>query len=318
MNASAGLRQLVDDQAGIVSVAQLRRVGVSADAIAAALAGHRWQRIHRGTYATFTGTPPPMSRVWAALLACGEGAALSHRTAAWLHGLLPTLAESIDVSVPSQRRVAAPEGIRIHRSRCLEERVRRSRLPPRTRLVETVADLIDCAHDRDAVAATLSVALSGRFCRPDDLRRAIEVRPTMRHRAVALDLVGDVSGGAHSPLEVRYLRSVERAHRLPTAIRQSPQKGIRIDVHCRAHHVRVELDGRRYHSASSERFRDLRRDNVGVVLGEAILRYGWQDVTSRPCDVAAQVAAALRARGWTGAPRPCHRKCGVFAVLEHC
>jgi len=42
-----------------------------------------------------------------------------------------------------------------------------------------------------------------------------------------------------------------------------------------------------------------------MIAGEATLRYGWADVLGRPCEVAAQVVAVLRARGWTGKPPGC-------------
>lgn len=43
--------------------------------------------IHPGVYATFTGQVGRQARMWAALLYAGEGARLSHETAAELTGL---------------------------------------------------------------------------------------------------------------------------------------------------------------------------------------------------------------------------------------
>jgi hypothetical protein len=45
------------------------------------------------------------------------------------------------------------------------------------------------------------------------------------------------------------------------------------------------------------------------------LRYNWADVTDRPCEVAAEVADALRAHGWTGLPHPCAPLCPVAPLI---
>ena len=69
----------------------------------------------------------------------------------------------------------------------------------------------------------------------------------------------------------------------------------------------VELDGRAAHPAD-EAFRDHRRDGAAVA-GDVVLRYGWRDVVDHPCQVAAEVAAVLQRRGWSGTPLPCGPRC---------
>ncbi len=49
----------------------------------------------------------------------------------------------------------------------------------------------------------------------------------------------------------------------------------------------------------------MRRDNAALLGGEVTLRYGWSDVTERPCEVAWQVAALLTRCGWQGMPVRC-------------
>ena len=53
------------------------------------------QRLHRGVFLLGAAPPTRMARARAAVLACGEGAAVSHRSAAEMFGLLP---ETIDGS----------------------------------------------------------------------------------------------------------------------------------------------------------------------------------------------------------------------------
>jgi very-short-patch-repair endonuclease len=126
--------------------------------------------------------------------------------------------------------------------------------------------------------------------------------------------LGDVAAGAQSSLELRYLRDVERAHGLPGGSRQQavirPGGRYYDDVRYPEFGVVVELDGRPAHPDEA-RWRDIRRDNTSVAQGRRVLRYGWADVTARPCDVAAQVGEVLHACGWTGAARSCRADCSV-------
>jgi hypothetical protein len=61
----------------------------------------RWRQIHPGVYATFSGDLTRRTRLWAAVLSAGPGAALSHETAAELHRLADKPAEPIHITVPA-------------------------------------------------------------------------------------------------------------------------------------------------------------------------------------------------------------------------
>ena len=121
-----------------------------------------------------------------------------------------------------------------------------------------------------------------------------------------MGLLTDVADGVESPLELRYLREVERPHGLPRGKRQHRARGTARDVYYSEFATVVELDGRIGHEGAGV-LRDMRRDNRSALFGEATLRYGWADVTERPCLVAAEVAAVLSRRGWTDVPRLCSR-----------
>jgi hypothetical protein len=127
----------------------------------------------------------------------------------------------------------------------------------------------------------------------------------------------DVAVGAQSPLELVYLRDVERAHGLPRGDRQVRVAGRRviwIDVDYDGFATRVELDGRLGHQGEG-RFRDRRRDNRAVVGGIWSLRYGFAETFGSPCEVAIEVALVLRERGWAGWPRPCGPACPLEGGL---
>jgi hypothetical protein len=81
------LRALAGDQAGVVTRQQALGAAMPSGAIAAKIRFGRWQRVHAGVYATFTGPVTRDARLWAAVLAAGPGAQLSHQTAAEINRL---------------------------------------------------------------------------------------------------------------------------------------------------------------------------------------------------------------------------------------
>src|SRR6185437_14314851 len=82
-----GLREIARCQGGVVTRQQALRTGMTAGAIVAKIKYGRWRQLYRGVYATFTGPLSRQARLWAAVLYAGNGARLSHETAAELHGL---------------------------------------------------------------------------------------------------------------------------------------------------------------------------------------------------------------------------------------
>jgi len=110
----------LDFQAAVVTRHQAFRHGVSRKTVAAKAGSGAWQRLQRGTYATFSGVPPREARLWAAVLRAGPGAVLSHETAAEVHGLVDKPSGRIHITVPAHRRpdrFGEIPGVVIHRSR---------------------------------------------------------------------------------------------------------------------------------------------------------------------------------------------------------
>jgi very-short-patch-repair endonuclease len=75
----------------------------------------------------------------------------------------------------------------------------------------------------------------------------------------------------------------------------------------------VEVDGAAWHPVEA-RWQDIHRDNGLARQGIITLRYSWADITQRPCEVAAEIADALRQHGWTGTSGRCGTACRAAAV----
>lgn len=309
------LRYLAQRQNGVVSRSQAIRAGLSPDMIKFKVSSGRWQPMYPGVYATFTGVPVRGARLWAAVLSAGQGAVLSHETAAELHGLTDRPAQTIHVTVPVQRRVKAAEEISLHRSARAVDAVQGGSKPPRTKVEETVLDLTQAAKTFDDVCGWVTRAIARELTDETRLHAAMRARDRLRWRADLDELIAAAARGDHSVLEFRYHRDVERAHGLPESARQVPfatpggKRGRRDRVY-EGYGVVVELDGRLAHPAEQQS-RDKARDNAAAAAGQQTLRYGWAQVKWEACATAAEVATVLRVHGWDGRPRPCSPGCPV-------
>ena len=309
-------QELAEYQSGVITTSQAARLGVSRDVIRARVDRGAWQRIHLGVYATFSGEPSRPARLWAAVLRGGPGAMLSYQTAAEVHGFVRRQAPQIHLTVPAGRRLDHVPGLVIHRSARADAARHPVLLPPRTRVEETALDLAAAALCFDDALGWVSAACAGRLTTPARIQAAMAERAKMPYRAGLAAALADVSAGANTVLEHRYLRDVERPHGLPLARRQvRVRRGGRSeyrDLVYGAYRVVVETDGRTAHLVTAA-WPDAHRDNSAAADGYATLRYSWSDVNGRPCYVARQVAAALAQRGWPGPLRRCGPACMVPA-----
>jgi hypothetical protein len=314
---SGTLGELIKLQRGVLSRQQALDAGLRKDAIRARVRGGRWRQIQFGVYTTFTGECSREVMMWAAVLRAGAGAALSHYSAAELDRLVRDPVPLIHVTVPTSRRMEPVPGLVIHRSGRILQARHPSRLPPRTRIEETVLDLAENARTPGDAFEWLFRACGGRHTTPERIRVAMEARKKLRWRAELTGALSDAADGVHSGLEHRYLRDVERPHGLPTAIRQARvMRGRRSayrDVLYEEYLVAVEVDGAIAHPAE-DKWLQAHRDNAAAVDGTITLRYSWTDIVTRPCEVATEVGAVLLGRGWPGGLRRCGPVCGISQV----
>lgn len=271
----------------------------------------RWSVVHRAIYSTRTGPLTRGALLWGAVLYAGRSARLSHETAAEVIGLTDRQWPRIQVSIDPERRVVPIEGVVIHRSSG-NGRIWRPPpgVPPHTSEEDTVLDLVDAATDLDDAIGWVTRALAKPVTSEHHLRNAMAARKQLRWRRELDEMITAAVGGAHSVLEYRHDRDVQRAHRLPVPRKQVPfmkPDGTRgfLDRYYPEYHLVIELDGKQYHLDGGT---DQERDNANAVTGST-LRYGWVDITRRACEVARQEADALRGRGWAGDLKPCSPTC---------
>lgn len=185
------------------------------------------------------------------MLLGGDHARLAELAAAHLHGLTDDQPEEITVLVPYGHSVSTVRGAwRFRRERPGARSGRTLGRPPRTTVEDTVLDLVAQAVDARAAEHWVTTAVQQRVTTAARLRRAAAARHFVARRSLLAVLLDDVAEGARSPLELDFLRDVERAHGLPTGMRQPRQRGTEVDVYYEEYGVLAELDGRAATSAA--------------------------------------------------------------------
>lgn len=303
------LNALAASQCALLTRAQLRKHGISDSTIEWRVTSKRWRRVQPGVYLTSPGRADWAMSAMAAVLFCGPGAVLSHRSAGHTFGLLPSPPEVVDVLIPHGRTVLAPASIAVRRCHHLLARTDDAPLAlPRTRIEHTVLDIAE-ESDADGAIAIVATACRMGLTWDEGLRTALADRKRHRWRVLLGDALTDVGDGAQSVLEVRYVRDVERAHCLPEGRSQQSTGGGRRH-HDRGYpdqHLLVELQGLAFHSSAGAQIRDGRRVRDGLGEGWTTVPAYWSDVVVTPCTLAVEVGSLLGDRGWNGVPRRCRR-----------
>jgi hypothetical protein len=294
------LAALAARQYGVVSSAQLRELGLRTRAVHHRAATGRLHRVHRGVYAVGHESLSLEARRMAAVLACGDHALLSHRSAAAAWGLRATSRTRWDVTTPQRGRRSLP-GIELHAARALaNEDATTLRGIPVTSVPRTLVDLaavlppgaLERAVHEAEVLRLLDVAAVDAV-----LARSPGRRGTGRLRAL---LAQPSPGPTRSALEERFL-GVCRHARLPlprlNAHVATSDSLIEVDVLWPHQRVIVELDGAAVHQTRRAFHADRRRDAALAAEGYVVVRLTWQRITRERSAVVDELQRLLDLRG---------------------
>ena len=219
VNVDSAIARIAARQHGVVSRGQLLAMDIGADAINHRLARERLHPVHRGVYLVGHPVAPPLAKEMAAMLACGEGAILSHESAACaVWRLCAASGGPTRVTLPSRSNRSRP-GIRVHRIRALEPRdVRRRHGMQVTAPARTILDLAQVFGPRELRRAYEEARIQ-RLVRNADLRAAMDRSPGHRGApAVRALLATDVTPSlTRSEAEARLLELLRAAGLPPSA-----------------------------------------------------------------------------------------------------
>jgi very-short-patch-repair endonuclease len=293
------LAVLAARQHGIVSVAQLQALGLGQRGAQLRAANGRLHRIYRGVYAVGHAALTPNGRRLAAVLACGQGAVLSHRSAAAAWGLRPASGARFDITTPRPRKTAPP-GVDLHLARKLDpDDVGELDRIPITSMARTLVDLagvVPAAALERAVHQAEVLRLLDVAAVESALARARNRRGTRRLRAV---LAEPSPGSTRSALEERFL-ALCRGSRLPLPRLNHhlaiPRGLIEVDAYWPAAGLVVELDGAAAHRTARAFHADRRRDAALAAEGYLVIRLTWERVTREPAGVVDELRRVLARR----------------------
>jgi very-short-patch-repair endonuclease len=288
---SRSVRAIAGEQEGIVARGQLLAAGMSDSALARALRSGRLHRVHVGVYATvWPELLTEEGHLVAALLAAGEGAILSHGTAAWRWRIIPAPPAVIQLAVPYARTALA--GATLHERRRLRpEDVTRNGRFPTTTVPRTLLDLA-ARYERRALLRALAEAEFHYDLRPADMERALRRgHPGSANLRAALEAHVPGHGRTKSQLERRFRLLLIR-HGIELPQRNAAVGPWTVDCLWPDARVVVELDGGQHdrpHQADVDRERDLWLRAHGYT----VRRYGDRQIAERPDDVIADLLDAL-------------------------
>jgi uncharacterized protein DUF559/putative AbiEi antitoxin of type IV toxin-antitoxin system len=293
------LAELAARQHGVVARRQLAAVSVTLSMLKSRVARGQLISLHRGVYAV--GHRQLRREGWwmAAVLAAGEGAVLSHRDAAALHGILPP-GSHVRTEVTTTGRASTSATIRIYRTHSLDvEDVTTIEGIPATSVARTLLDLAGTVP-KDRLAKAMNEAERLQLLDVRALERALAKTAGRRgsgHRIVTEALRELATIGVtftRSELERRFLSLVVKPYGLPRPAMNAPIAGMEVDALWREHRVAVEVDGwahRTRRAFQEDRERDVRLH----VAGYRVLRFTYRDVTKRPWWVAGAIGELLHA-----------------------
>jgi very-short-patch-repair endonuclease len=286
--------EIAKRQHGVVSLRQLEEAGLTRYAVAKRVSRGRLHRLHQGVYAVGHGAPSHRAHFMAAVLACGEGAVLSHVSAAVLWELLKPIDSPVHVSVPTTSGRRSRRGIRLHRCPSLSALAQPSSSPtylnqeggrgggrlttrrhniPVTTVPRTIEDL----HRTELLP-------------PHLLRRALRQAELKGHH-----LEGVESDRTRSDLESLFLTVIHpHRNRIP-----SPEVNVKlgryeVDFLWRRHRLVVEIDSFTYHRGSVAFHADHARDLDLRAAGYTVLRFDDRQLEEEPGRVIRDIERELK------------------------
>jgi len=277
-------------QHGVITRAQMLEVGLSSRTIERRVERRQLHRLHRGIYTYGDPKPSVRGRWLAAVLACGEGAVLSHRSAASLWGLVRSKGGPVEVTAAAGRRRF---GITLHECGLHEtDRVVVDSIPV-TSLARTLFDIAEVFDERQ---------LEGVFEEADRLRLlemgALEDVCTRGQGRRALRPIRRLIEEAREPswtrsdLEERFAALCREHEMRPTATNAS-LLGFEVDAFWAHERLVVELDGFAYHRHRAAFERDRARDAALLVAGYRVVRVTDRRLKREPAAIAKEIRRLL-------------------------
>ncbi len=289
------IAQAAAPRGGVITRPRLRSLGLTDDEIDYRVATGRLYRVYRGVY--LVGHPHLCGHGhrWAALLACGRGAVLSHRSAAAAWDMLYAPATVVDVTVPSHAGRVRRSGIRVRRSKTLTLDVCavRNGLPV-TCMARTLLDIAATESPRTVEMAVEGADAAGVFDLFEIERLAPRGEGIRGAKALYAVLDAALIGTTitRSGLEEAML-ALCRRFGLPQPAFNQMLGPWEVDCLWRSHRLVVEVQSTTFHRTKHQVARDADKEADLMAAGYDVLHVADVHVIRRPKEVARRVEGLL-------------------------
>jgi very-short-patch-repair endonuclease len=283
---SASAWRLARAQHGVLTRSDLLRLGFTEKGIKHRVASGRLHPLAVGLYAVGRPELTPHGRWMAAVLVCGDDAALSHRSAAELWGIGHEERGRIDVSI-RRRSMIRRAGLKVRARPTLGAGAFVVRLKiPVTNPVQT---LIDLATELKPARLERAVNEADKLdlVDPERLREALVGyggMPGVKTLRTMLDR--HTFRLSDSDLEI-YFRPLALDAGFPLPLTKQMVLGFEVDFLFPDHDLIVETDGLRYHRTPAQQARMVKRDQKHVAGGYRVIRFTHWQIAHAPGEVTA-------------------------------
>jgi hypothetical protein len=302
VSVPSSLTELARVQHGVVTRDQLRRLGFGQGQCRAAVAAKRWQAMGRNAVILHNTELTETQRRWAAVLIQCKPAALAGLTAAETYGLTGFRDDLVHVVVAHDGQSKQPRWIKVHHSRRFSPAdVRTQSGLPRTAAARSLIDAATWSRYPRRACAILCAGVQQRLATADQLLTALGHAGSVRHVAIMRDILGDISGGGHTLVEIALTPLAARA-----GLSAPRRQVLRREPNGRARYVdaefalpdgavlMVEIDGAG-HLQPTTQWDDQGRQNELTISGGLVLRFPSLAVRLKPGLVVDQLTRIRRA-----------------------
>jgi hypothetical protein len=266
------LARLANPRKGLVDRDQLLAAGLTRHQIARCVRnGVLWPE-YDGIYRVGHRAPNLETSYLAAVLACGEGALLSGRAAAYLYGLIKGDPPKPEVTTPTQHR---PKGVICHRTRRVTDATTYRGIPITT-VARTVVDMAPGSTPGE-LAELFHHAVVRFRVKPYHVEAVLKRRPNAKGAQTLRRVINGDERALLSVLERGFI-AVLRKHDLPLPKTNIPEDGHWVDCRWPEQRLTVELDSYEFHATRHAWQKDYQREREARKRGDQYRRYIWEDV----------------------------------------
>lgn len=289
MKSYARVRVIADHQKGLVARSQLLAAGISPSTIQRLIGVGLLDTVIPGVYRTPGAEFDHRLKLRAAILGL-RGSIVSHESAAELHGMGGVIASRPVVTVPIGRTHRYPN-MKVHESTDItpDQVVEVDSIPTSrpARVVIELAPRLRIARLRSLIESSI---IDGHFELGELEGLAIRLgrrgKPGTVKLRNALAAIGPGVLVSASILELKAHQLLDRVGLAPPMTQFRPTwlefiDGC-VDFCYPEHQLIIEVDGRRWHTRTSDFERDRYRDNLAQLAHWRILRFTWDQVVSHP------------------------------------